>query len=82
VSSRRSPWSVPDTKRPKHTSTTEPVDVDGILLDIDVIEVAAGGPKARREEAIRDINAFFNDPHPVTLSDGRTKSYRNCKKCS
>jgi hypothetical protein len=82
VSSQCSLQLVPDTKRPKHASEPEPVDADGILVDIDVTEVAVGGPKARREDASRDINAFFDDPHPVTLSDGRTKSYRNCKKCS
>ena len=58
-----------------HVPTTDPVDADGILEDIDVMDIDEPS-KPRREQRSRDIDALFSAPY---LKDN--KKYRDCHAC-
>jgi hypothetical protein len=54
---------------------------DGIFSDIELTGISSQ-PRARREDASRDIREFFDDSFTTTDTGGKTRQYRNCKICS
>jgi hypothetical protein len=70
-------------KAKRHKSTTDPteVDSDGILVDIDVIDVNAITMKMSRKDSNRDLDQFFTEVVSTPGIDGKVRKVRTCKLC-
>jgi hypothetical protein len=65
----------------KRTTDPQEVDPDGVLADVDVMDISQSTSKARRKDGGRDLDAFFTPIYDKKGIDGKVRKYRNCKCC-